>query len=314
MRAPLSGVVIPVCTPLTADGTAVDEASLRRHLDRLVTAGVDGVFILGTSGEFGFLTDEQRRFVLEVTADEIGGRLPVLVGISDTATARAVAQAEMLIPLGADAVVATAPFFAASGPMEIGEHFRQIRRAIGQMPLFAYENPGRVNGESIPAALAIELAGDGIIEGVKDSSGDRSYMDALLRGRERHGLSTLSILSGSEVDADWAILAGADGLVPGLGNVDPRGYVDLVELARGGEVEQAGVEQERLRKLFGIVSIRTREPMGDSSRSLGAIKAAMKMLGAIEHDPCAAPTARLGDAQRRTIEQILLEHGPEGVE
>src|SRR5699024_272089 len=100
MRAPLSGVVIPVCTPLSGDGTAVDVTSLRRHLDRLVTYGVDGVFVLGTSGEFGFLTDEQRRRVLEVTVDEIDGRVPVLVGISDTATARALAQAEMLVPLG----------------------------------------------------------------------------------------------------------------------------------------------------------------------------------------------------------------------
>lgn len=314
MRAPLSGVVIPVCTPLVGDGTAVDDASLRRHLDRLVMAGVTGVFMLGTSGEFGFLTDEQRRQVLEVTVDEINGRLPVLVGISDTATARTVSQAEMLIHLGADAVVATAPFFAASGPMEIGEHFRGIRRAIGQVPLFAYENPGRVNGESIPANLAIELAAEGTIQGVKDSSGNRSYLDALLRGRERHGLGALSILSGSEVDADWAILSGADGLVPGLGNVDPRGYVNLVEHARGGSVEQAGAEQERLRKLFGIVSIGTKEPMGDSSRALGAFKAAMKMLGAIDHDPCAPPSVRLGDDERRMIEQILLEHGPEGVE
>lgn len=314
MRAPLSGVVIPVCTPLSGDGTAVDVTSLRRHLDRLVTYGVDGVFVLGTSGEFGFLTDEQRRRVLEVTVDEIDGRVPVLVGISDTATARALAQAEMLVPLGADGVVATAPFFAATGPMEIREHFRGIRREIGQVPLFAYENPGRVNGTSIPADLAIDLAGDGTIQGVKDSSGNRSYLEGLLRGRQRRDLDGFGILSGSEVDADWAILSGADGLVPGLGNVDPRGYIDLVELARGGHVERAGAEQERLRKLFGIVSIRTSEPMGDSSRALGAFKAAMKMLGAIDHDPCAPPSIRLGEEDRRRIEQILQEHGPEDAE
>lgn len=314
MRAPLSGVVIPVCTPLVRDGSSLDEGSLRRHLNRLVAAGVSGVFVLGTSGEFGFLTDDQRKQVVEVTVEEIGGRVPVLAGISDTATARTVSQASMLVPLGVDAVVATAPFFAASGPMEIGEHFRGIRRAIGELPLFAYENPGRVNGHSIPADLAIELAAEGVIQGVKDSSGERPYLEALLRGRERQGLGSLSLLSGSEVDADWAILSGADGLVPGLGNVDPHGYVELRELALRNDAAKAGAQQQRLRGLFGIVSIETGEPMGDSSRALGAFKAAMKMLGVIDHDPCAHPSVRLDDGDRRRIEQILGEYGPERVE
>lgn len=139
-------------------------------------------------------------------------------------------------------------------------------------------------------------------------------MEALLRGRRQQGLDGFGILSGSEVDADWALLAGADGLVPGLGNVDPRGYIDLLQLARDGDVERAAAEQERLRRLFGIVSIPTGEPMGDSSRALGAFKAAMKMLGAIAHDPCAPPSIRLGEEDRRRIEQILQEHGPEDVE
>lgn len=133
-------------------------------------------------------------------------------------------------------------------------------------------------------------------------------MEALLRGRRQQGLDGFGILSGSEVDADWALLAGADGLVPGLGNVD------LLQLARDGDVERAAAEQERLRRLFGIVSIPTGEPMGDSSRALGAFKAAMKMLGAIAHDPCAPPSIRLGEEDRRRIEQILQEHGPEDVE
>lgn len=313
MSSPLAGVVIPVCTPLVGDGLSVDEVSLRRHLDRLERAGVRGVFVLGTSGEFGFLTDQQRRQVVEIAVDEVGGRLPVLVGISDTATARTVAQAEMLIPLGADAVVATAPFFAASGPMEIAEHFRGIRRAVGSTPVFAYENPGRVNGHSIPADLAIELAAEGAIDGVKDSSGDRDYLETLLRGREQQGLGSLSILSGSEVDAAHAMRSGADGLVPGLGNVDPQGYVHLIELVHAGQLAEAEREQERLRSLFGIVSIRTGAPMGDSSRALGAFKAAMRMLGAIDHDPCAPPSVRLDDGDRQLIKKILVEYGPEDV-
>ena len=91
-----TGVVIPVCTPLTRDD-AIDTDSLRRHLDHLIDHGVDGVFVLGTCGEFGFLTDAQRVEVVRTAVDHVGGRAPVLVGISDTASERAVLQVELLM-------------------------------------------------------------------------------------------------------------------------------------------------------------------------------------------------------------------------
>ena len=145
---------------------------------------------------------------------------------------------------------------------------------------------------------------------MKDSSGDQAYLEALLHGRDCGGLRSLSILSGSEVEADRAMLAGADGLVPGLGNVDPHGYVQLVDHLARGQVDDARAVQERLRNLFGIVSIETVEQMGGSSRALGAFKAAMRMLGAIDHDPCASPSVPLDDEDRDRVKEILVQFGP----
>lgn len=307
-----TGVVIPVCTPLTRDD-AIDTDSLRRHLDHLIDHGVDGVFVLGTCGEFGFLTDAQRVEVVRTAVDHVGGRVPVLVGISDTASERAVLQVELLMSLGdrgPDGAVATTPFFAATGPLEIAAHFRRIKQALGDIPLFGYENPPRVNGASIPVQTVLELAADGTFAGFKDSSGDQAYLEAILAGRQDQGLHDFQVLSGSELQATAALRAGADGLVPGLGNVDPAGYVRLMATA-GADDATADEEQDRLRSLFTIVSIPTHAPMGGSSRSLGAFKAAMRLLGLIDEDRCAPPSVLYDDADRTQVAKILSAHGPE---
>lgn len=302
-----TGVIIPVCTPLdSSDG--IDEGSLRRLLDHLVEHGAHGVFVLGTCGEFGFLTDSQRAQVLRTTVAHVAGRVPVLVGISDMASERAIEQARALLPLGADGAVATAPYFAATGPSEIAEHFRRIKAAIGDTPLFGYENPPRVNDTSIPARLALDLAQEGTFTGFKDSSGDPEYLGELLRGRRDRGLDGFRILSGSETHAVDALRAGADGLVPGLGNVVPDAYVELFETASAAP-EQADELQTRLRELFAIVRIPTRDAMGGSSRALGAFKAALRLRGVIEDDRCAPPSVLYQDQDRGEIAALLTAHG-----
>jgi len=306
-----AAVVIPVCTPLTPQNE-IDALSLRRHLDHLIDSGVDGVFVLGTSGEFGFLTDRQRADVVREAVDHVDGRVPVLVGVSDTSSERAAEQVRMLMHLGgrgADGAVATAPFFAATGQLEIAAHFRRIKQELGNLPLFGYENPSRVNGTSIPVGTVLELAADGTFAGFKDSSGDLAYLKAILAGRRERGLDGFLVLSGSETAAAAALRLGADGLVPGLGNVDPAGYVRL-QAAAGVDDVTCDAEQQRLKELFAIVSIPTHLPMGGSSQALGAFKAAMRLLGLIDDDRCAPPSVLFDDDDRAQVAALVRAHGP----
>ena len=214
---------------------------------------------------------------------------------------------------GPDGAVATAPYFAATGSLEIAAHFRRIKQSLGDIPLFGYENPPRVNGASIPVEIVLDLAADGTFAGFKDSSGSQAYLEAIVAGRQDRGLHEFRVLSGSEGQAAAALRAGADGLVPGLGNVDPAGYVRL--MATAGEHDDAcDEEQDRLRSLFSIVSIPTHVPMGGSSRSLGAFKAAMRILGLIDEDRCAPPSVLFNEADRKQVEEILRLHGPNRTE
>lgn len=110
-----SGVIPPVVTPLTTDGE-LDAPSLERVVGHLLDAGVSGLFALGSSGETAYLTPAQQDEVIKVITSVAAGQVPVLVGAIETTTNRAIERARAAAGLGADAVVATAPFYTRTHP------------------------------------------------------------------------------------------------------------------------------------------------------------------------------------------------------
>ncbi|TDD44447.1 dihydrodipicolinate synthase family protein, partial [Nonomuraea terrae] len=241
----LSGVIPPVCTPLTPDHE-VDVGSLVRLVDHLLGGGVDALFVLGSSSEVAYLTDAQRRTVLETVVGHVGGQVPVLAGVIDMTTPRVLEHAGVAVAAGASGLVVTAPFYTRTHPEEIRVHFRTVA-ARGGLPVYAYDLPVSVHTK-LSADLLLELAAEGALAGLKDSSGDDGGLrEVIMRRRE-----PFSVLTGSEVTVDSALWMGADGVVPGLGNVDPQGYVELYRRARRGDWAGARAEQERLVRLFEI--------------------------------------------------------------
>ncbi|TJZ56888.1 dihydrodipicolinate synthase family protein [Streptomyces piniterrae] len=305
LPAPLTGVVPPLCTPLTDSGQ-VDVRSLAALTERLVAAGVDGLFVLGSTGEAAYLPDIQRRTVIETVVDAARGRLPVLAGAIDMATARVLDHARTAQKLGADGIVATAPFYTRTHPAEIADHYTRIRDTVG-LPLFAYDIPMAVHTK-LPADTVLALAADGVLAGLKDSSGDEGALRRLLV-RLRTVDRGFSVLTGSELSVDGALLAGAHGVVPGLGNVDPAGYVRLYAHARAGRWRAAADEQDRLAALFSLTDVGDESAMGRSSSALGAFKAALHLLGVIDSPATAAPQLPLDDDAIRTVRQLLEEAG-----
>ncbi|MER5439459.1 dihydrodipicolinate synthase family protein [Streptomyces sp. NPDC002790] len=309
---PLRGVVPPVCTPLDAHGD-VDTASLARLVDHLVDGGVHGLFALGSSSEVAFLTDRQRAVALETVIEAARGRVPVLAGVIDMTTPRVAEHGRAALAAGADALVATAPFYTRTHPVEIARHFRLLRERV-DLPLFAYDLPVCVHTK-LSAALVRELAEDGTLAGLKDSSGDEGSLRRLLvelggrRGRADGPAPSFSILTGSELTVDAALLAGADGVVPGLGNVDPAGYVRLYDAVRGGDLDTAVKEQERLVELFGLVDTGPETDMGRNSSALGGFKHALRLLGVFTHGVTAAPQIPLADTSVASVERHLRSAG-----
>ncbi|MFC4328843.1 dihydrodipicolinate synthase family protein [Streptomyces andamanensis] len=312
LTAPLRGVVPPVCTPLDAQGD-IDTGSLARLVEHLLDGGVHGLFALGSTSEVAYLTDEQRGAVLETVVNVVDGRVPVLAGVIDTTTPRVLDHARAAARLGADALVATAPFYTRTHPRETAAHFRRVRDRV-DLPLFAYDLPVSVHSKLSPA-LVLDLAADGTLAGVKDSSGDEGSLRRLLvalggrEGRAAGPVPAFSVLTGSELTVDAALLAGADGVVPGLGNVDPAGYVRLHDAARAGDWSRAAAEQERLAALFAMVDAGPEDEMGRSSSALGAFKAALRLLGVIDHGDTAFPQIPLSASSVAAVDARLRAAG-----
>ena len=305
--ARLAGVVPPLVTPLTPEYD-IDTASLARLIQYQLSGGVDGVFVLGTSGEGTFLTDEQRQVVLETAVGEVAGQVPVLAGVIDTSTNRVASHVSAALKAGVAGIVATAPFYAATHPAEIERHFTRLAELTGDTPLYAYDIPPRA-GTKLPASLVTSLGERGVIAGVKDSSGQETSLRELVISRREKNLDDFVIMTGSEVTVDSALAFGVDGVVPGLGNVDPAGYVRLFKAAVAGDAAAARDEQDRLFRLFEIINVADRSRMGASSAALGAFKAGLYLLGVISCPLTAYPSIPLDDTEIAAVRPLLERAG-----
>ncbi len=297
------GVVPPVVTPLTAD-FQVDYPSFTRVLEHLIDGGVHGLFVLGSTSEVVFHDEATRRRILEHAVKVANGRVPVLAGVIDPTTDRVIGHARVAQSIGVDAVVVTAPFYARTSAPEVVDHFRYIREAI-DVPVIAYDIPVCVHVK-LDRASVVTLAREGTIAGLKDSSGDDgNFRFALLDLADR---PEIAMMTGSEIVCDSALAAGAHGIVPGLANVDPHGYVRLYDLCRKGDWAAARAEQERLCRLFEIVWVSLPRTSAGSA-GVGGFKTAMRRLGIIDTNVMARPQRALNDAEAAKVEAILQATG-----
>lgn len=293
------GVVPPVVTPLT-ENREVDFEALDRVVEHLIAGGVHGLFMLGSSGEVIFHDPETRRAILERAVRTVAGRVPVLAGVIDPTTERTIARVRDAEAIGVDAVVVTAPFYTRTSQPEIVDHFRYVREAA-TVPVVAYDIPVCVHSK-LERSSVVALAKEGAIQGLKDSSGDDgSFRFCLLDLADR---PDVFLMTGSEILVDTALMMGAHGVVPGLANVDPHGYVRLWNLAQTGDWTGARAEQERLCRLFEMVWIALGRVSGGSA-GVGSFKTAMKELGVIGTNVMARPQRRLeGDEVTRVVARL----------
>jgi 4-hydroxy-tetrahydrodipicolinate synthase len=277
------GLIPPICTPLTASG-GVDVDSLRDLIDFQLSAGASGIFILGSSGEAIYLDDANRRLVAETARAAVGDRAPLLVGALAPTANRVVQQIRLLEPTGPDAFVVTAPFYAQPSNREIASHFR-LAAAASPVPVLAYDIPGNV-GYKLPADVSVELLSDGVIAGLKDSSGDVDEFEQIARrlGSAKSG----ALLSGADTTALRALDAGADGLIPGLANIRPDLFAALIEAHRSQHHVRAGALQRAISTLNDIFRVGVKYGLGRHASEIGALKHVLADRGVIADatSPC----------------------------
>ena len=299
----LTGVIPPVVTPLTADGN-FDYDSFARNANRMIDAGVHGLFAMGSSGEVAFSTSERRDEVTSAAIEVAAGRVPVVVGVIDMQTTRVIEHAQRTQELGAQGIVATAPFYALGGPAEVERHFRVIADNI-DLPLYAYDIPVCVHTK-LGVDMLMRLGEEGVLAGIKDSSGD-DVSFRILSIKNRDAGSPLALLTGHEVVVDGAYMSGADGSVPGLANIDPHGYVRQWDAYQRGDWDAVREEQDRLVRLMMITQVV--EGVAGFGAGVGAFKTALNLMGIFETNNMPEPVTSLTGSNVEAIAKVLAEVG-----
>lgn len=297
------GVITPLLTPVT-DQMKVHEPSLRSLVDYQIEGGVSGLWASGTTAEFAALSALERLRSIEIVASQADGRVPVIANISMPSTSETIDLGQA-VATKVTAVAATPPYYYPHSQLEIMQHYRLIRGAV-DAPLWVYNIPQMHKTPVLPWALA-DLATQGVVEGVKDSSGDGETLAHLHALRAARGFSLVSTL-GTTQRATTAAALGAQGIVPGLANAVPRVFSAAWEAGLSGDMEAARVCDDLIAK---AMRLQTRGASGMSAQGqvYAGLKAALLHLGIIQTDHVTPPFRRLTDAERMDIPGILGEVG-----
>lgn len=290
----LQGVIVPLVTPLNPD-ESLDEDSLSRLIEHVIGGGVNGVFVLGTSGECATLEDEVKTHLVRGAIERIEGRGLVLAGAIEPSTHRTVTLAQRWAALGVDAVVIAPPYYYRYTQAELIMHCRTVAQAV-DIPVVLYDNPEMFNHFLTPDTVDI-LADEPNIIGLKDSAGDMARFQAFLLRRDKQ--QGFTVCMGAEELAALGMVRGADALVLGMANPAPRLCAELYEAAKAGDLSRAWDLQRKVSEL------RTLQTNG---YWLACLKNAMSQLG-LCGPTVTAPVAPLNQAQTMQVRQTLKAAG-----
>lgn len=176
----LKGVIVPILTPVDAE-ERIDEAKLRAQVDYVIDGGVSGILAFGSNGEFYSVEEAEMERGLKIICDQVSHRVPVFFGIGAISTKKCCRLAKMAEQNGAEGISVLQPMFLKPTNEELFVHFQQIAKAVPELPVLLYNNPGRV-GYGLSAALAAKLAHEvENIIGIKDTSGDITLLQEFIR-------------------------------------------------------------------------------------------------------------------------------------
>jgi|TARA_B100000315_G_scaffold1801_1_gene1633 4-hydroxy-tetrahydrodipicolinate synthase len=293
------GIIPPMVTPLKGWDT-LDQDGMVRLIDHILSGGVHGLFLLGTTGEAPSLSHRLRKEIVQRALDQIKERIPVLVGITDTSFDESINLAEYAAEKGASAVVLAPPYYFPAGQLELLEYLEHLVPRL-PLPLFLYNMPTHTKlffePETVKAASEIP----GVI-GLKDSSANMVYFHQLQQIFKDQNDFRLFI--GPEELLGETLVLGGHGGVCGGGNLIPKLYVELYEKSIEGDFKKMGILHERIMQISTTIY-----SVGKYKSSyLKGLKCSLALMGICD-DFMAEPFHRFRVSERNVIRQYLIDLG-----
>lgn len=297
MTVTLSGVLVALATPFTADDR-VDEEALRALVDRTIDGGVHGVVACGSTGEFSALTVDERRLVVETVVDQTAHRVPVIAQTGSTSTAQAIELSRHAQSAGVDVVMPVAPFYEALSLAETTNYLRRVAGSV-EIPVMLYNLPAATGVDLSPetvAALAREVEN---IRYIKNTTPDMAQAAQLIH----HYGDLIGTFIGWDSLILSSLVSGAAGVMAGTANVVPTEIVSVYDAVRAGDLESA---QQAWARVY---------PLLDAALSvnyIAAVKIALDAAG-FPAGPTREPVLPLDPADAARISGLAAVFRPQSV-
>ena len=288
----LSGIVPALGTPLTVD-EKLDLDGLRRLIEYILSAGVQGLLANGSMGGFAFLTDEQQVRAVAATVGIVNHRVPVIGGVGETGTSRAVEKARSFEREGVDAISILPPYYFMAQQRHLIEWFGDIAASV-QIPVFLYDNPALTKNPVHPATICELVRTVPNVAGIKVSNQDMINLQTLLHSLKHE--RRISVLTGSEHLALAGLQLGCDGCVGGGYNIFPHTIAGLYRAFLDGDLDKAKKLQQDLIQTWNIFL---------RGAVWGSFDEALRYLGIAESATARPYRTALQDPERAEVRAIL---------
>lgn len=291
------GIIPPMATPLRARDE-LDVAGLERLIEHMLAGGVHGLFVLGTTGEAPSLSYRLRRELIERTCRQVAGRVPVLVGVTDTSMVEALGLARVSQENGVNALVVAPPYYYPNSQPELTEYIEHLAAEL-PLPFFLYNMPSHTKTvfdvETVRRAMALPN-----VIGMKDSSANMVYYHQLVRLLPERRDWTL--LMGPEELLAESVLLGGHGGVCGGANLCPQLYVELYEAAVTRDLARVAELHARVMHISSTLYRVGRH----GSAFIKGLKCALSEVGICD-DFMAEPFHRFREPERVQVRERLAE-------
>jgi 4-hydroxy-tetrahydrodipicolinate synthase len=296
MQLPLKGIIPPMITPLKSNDE-LDSAGVERLIEHIMEGGVHGLFLLGTNGEGPSLSYRLKKEFVKLSCEIVKGRIPVLVGITDSSFSGAMDMAEYSKSVGADSVVVAPPFYFPANEAEMINYVEKLAAAT-PLPFVLYNMPMHTKiNLTIPTILRARELG---CIGVKDSSGDMANLYMLIDAFKEY--PEFAVFAGTELYLPDAVMGGAHGAVAGGANVFPKLFVELYHASLVHDHEKITSLRNQIIWLCNTLYVVS----PSAARITISFKTALSIMG-ICSDEMALPLRKLEGADREKIAAYLQE-------
>lgn len=292
----MEGIITPILTPFHRDEEqSINYEAAETLINHLIGHGVNGIFILGSNGEFHVIDEDEKLAFAKKVIEIVNGRVPVYVGTGCCSTRETIRLSKKMEELGADALSVITPYFLKPSDENLYAHYEAVAKSV-HIPIVLYNIP-KATGCPLSPELVNRLADIENIQAIKDSSGEEDRLRAYAEIAEN---KDFQLLVGSDSKISFAYSLGAGGAVAGTSNVIVDTLVGLDKALRAGDTETA----EKLQKDIDVLR---------AVLKLGTVPSAMKrsceLAGIAEVGPARRPVQELGAEADEKIKEMLKYYG-----